>query len=234
MNKNIIFAISGFIGGLITGYFIGQTLSEKKHETEKNEDPYYVHLEYYDNQQSENPYEPTPEDLPDEVKAKEEKKYIDYTAYAKKVQEEKYAAESEFPVDENEPTEIKDDPHEGFYETEEENEDRIAKELAEEAKKFKEKHAGTIELLSKDSWDSDFPEEDYDKLELWYFPDYEELCDESGSLLIPIYKYVGDCFRKVGFDRNDDEEIYIRNHIMEENYKIHKERDISREEYFGY
>lgn len=109
----------------------------------------------------------------------------------------------------------------------------VVKEEEEEVKE--EKPVKAIEMMRKEQWDTDFPEDDYDRQELWFFPEDDcVLTDEDGNILEPKEKYIGNIFDKIGFTTNTDPEIYICNHQMSTHYLVHKEKDISRDSFFNY
>lgn len=195
MKRTIIFGVVGFAIGSIAGGLFGYKYGKKKEkdiqEMKDNEDPLYVHLEYFDKNNEENtPAEP-----------------INYNNISK--------AELEHPKDDDE-------------------EDVLAKEASEEAEKYRKEHAGKIELMKPDEWDSDFPVEDYDPQELWFFPMTNELTDEDGEHLEPMEKYVGYILNQINFAGSVDKFVCIRNHPLEKRFKIWKEDDISSEEFFAY
>ena len=121
-------------------------------------------------------------------------------------------------------------PDEDEEDLDEEDEDLIRK--GEEAKQYKSKHRGKIELISKSEWESDFPAVDYDRQELWYFPDEGTLTDEEGNEL-DLYEYVGNCFDKINFYTSTDEECWIRHNPKETDYYIHKEAEIPKDIFFN-
>lgn len=209
--KNIIFAVVGFVTGTAAG--IGGTIAVQKLKARKNP--------------SERKHPLLTRDLPKEEKeeAKEEEvgpKIVDHVDLTEKkeaeaiIEEEGYGAEYEHPED--------DDPeHEAYME-------QLRSRKARED--YVNAHKGKIELMTEDEWDTDFPEEDYSHAELWYFPDEDVLTDEDGNIVEPIEEYVGELFDKLRFKTNDWERMYVRNHPREEDYYIHKETRMSREDFF--
>lgn len=192
MKQNIIFGLGGLGIGVLIGGAIGYFIAKKHEAIEENEEPEYIHLEYFDK---------TPE-LP----ASDPVDYANYSAFA---------AEAEHPQDDEE-------------------EEKESIDFAKEREAYKKEHEGRIEMMKLEDWDSDFPEEDYDHQELWYFPETGELTDEDGALLEPMEKYVGNIFARIGWDTNNDESICIRNHILEKDFKIWKQPMITKEEFFHY
>lgn len=210
--KNIIFAAIGFITGVGAG--VGGTIAVQKIKGRKKS--------------SERTQPLLTKDLPKKEKEepKEEEagpKIIDHVELtdAKKeaekiIEEEGYGAEYEHPED--------DDPEHELY-----LEQLKMKKARED---YVNAHKGKIELMREEEWDTDFPEEDYSHAELWYFPDEDVLTDEDGNILEPIEEYAGELFDKLHFRTNDWERIYVRNHPREEDYYIHKETRMSREDFF--
>lgn len=204
--KNIIFAAIGFVGGVAAGIISVHIYNRiKDRKTDDNLEPVVL------------------SDLSDEDREKFEPRKRDkksnadeHAEYNHILEEEGYAAESEYPED--------DDPDEEIYQ----------KQLESRRKReeYVKSHEGKIEMMKDDEWDTDFPEDDYGQAELWYFPDEDVLTDEDGNVLDNITDYVGELFEKTRFRTNDWEQIKIRNHPMEMKYYIHKETRMTREEFF--
>lgn len=137
--------------------------------------------------------------------------------------EEAYTAMEE-DLDDDETIVINDIPAEP-EEAEEEAEEKIEMSVS-----------NKITMMKKDDWDTDFPQDDFEREELWFFPDdgLGVLTDEDGEVLEPIERFVSNIFNKTGFPQNDWIEIYICNNALEKHFWIHKEKDISRHDFFNY
>lgn len=91
-----------------------------------------------------------------------------------------------------------------------------------------------IEIISKKEFDDDLDGFDRYEEPYQYFPDTDELTNEDGELLEPMGYYIGDRFDKVKFQTNEWDEIYIKNYGMNEKYRIVKQREITKEDFFNY
>lgn len=199
-------------------------------------------LGYYINKKEDNEYvEPIPVEKPEpepektqsdilEIKpAKIARKPgdvgINYTKYVKDL---KYKQETEHPRDDD-PEE--EDNYEGeeepdMSEYEETYEERIAREQEESlahAEEYRRQHKGKIELMQSDEWDTDFPETDYEREDLYYFTESDILTNEDGEKL-DENETIGPKVRQVGWMQSPDDVIYVRNHPQEKEYRIFKER----------
>ena len=223
MNKSIILAaLAGFAGGVAVG--AGSVVIVNKIKDSKKKEPRKALLL---------------QDAPTEPKKVKEKKeeagddtagdqYMEVPTTPEEKQEykeiltnegyssEQEAAEAEFPQDE--------DPMAAAV--------KASLKMHEQIKAYREEHEGKIEMMREDEWDTDFPEEDYEHSELWFFPDEYILTDEDGNTLEPIEEYVGNLFEKTRFPFNNWEVLYVRNHPREEDFKIHKETRMGRDEFF--
>lgn len=241
MKKEIIFsAAAGFGVGALLGT-LATYLITKKHAETKEEIDIQSRLTFFDEPEEE-VIEIHEDDGPEVIAAKLAQagiKGVDYSRYNQIVKEEQYKAEAEFPVDENEPEEEPkpEDPYEGFYETDEERAKRENFEIEEQRKLFAKKWGNKISAITEEDWNagsSDFPINDYDREELWFFPITGELTDEDGTVLEPIEEYVGSLFEKFNFATSNQMEFYVRNGIKETEYYIHKEPDMMPLDFFHY
>lgn len=204
MKKLIITAVIAFAAGVGTGVLIKGLLSKKRANDECDEEPI------------------NDDSSVEECEGSEEGPVED--------EEETLTAESlNGEADRIYSSKVKV-PDEDEEDLDEEDEELIRK--GEEAKQYKSKHRGKIELISKSEWESDFPAVDYDRQELWYFPDEGTLTDEEGNEL-DLYEYVGNCFDKINFYTSTDEECWIRHNPKETDYYIHKETEIPKDIFFN-
>ena len=154
---------------------------------------------------------------------------INYTEYVKDL---KYKQETQSPPDDDpddedsdisEDTPIEDQMNmEDFEETYEERVEREAEEALEHSERYKREHKGKIELMTSDDWDTDFPENDYEREDLYYFTGSDILTDEDGNQM-PENETIGSKVRQVGWMQSSDDMIYVRNHPKEKEYRIFKE-----------
>lgn len=153
--------------------------------------------------------------------------------YRKFVEKLVYKQETEHPTDEEEEKDIseglteeeEEELKEECEETYEERIEREAQENAEAVEEYKKEHEGKIELMTEDDWNTDFPETDYDREDLYYFTDSDIVTDEDGHQVDEL-EYVGSKVRQVGWMSagSPDEVIYIRNHPKEKEFRLFKER----------
>lgn len=99
---------------------------------------------------------------------------------------------------------------------------------------FNKKYKGKIKAITQEDWDSDFYETDYDREELYYFPNEDILADENSNTL-EEKAYLSDFLDRYGFKTNPDpdEVVYIRNGILEKEFKVNKVLDCTKEDYLG-
>lgn len=162
--------------------------------------------------------------------AKPDEPGINYTEYVKdlKYKQETQVPPDDDPDDEGDILEDEVDPEEDmnmedFEETYEERLERENEEALEHSERYKRDHKGKIELMTSDEWDTDFPETDYEREDLYYFTESDVLTDEDGNHVDEI-ETIGPKPRQVGWMQSSDEVIYVRNHPKEKEYKIFKER----------
>ena len=108
-------------------------------------------------------------------------------------------------------------------ETYEERLERESEEMVESMEEYKKAHKGKIDLMTQEEWDSDFPEADYEREDLYYFTEDDVLTNEDGDQL-DKEEYLGKKVGQIGWYKNPDNEIYIRNHPKEKEYRVLKER----------
>ena len=77
--------------------------------------------------------------------------------------------------------------------------------------------------MQSDEWDTDFPETDYEREDLYYFTGSDILTNEDGEKL-DENETIGPKVRQVGWMQSPDDVIYVRNHPQEKEYRIFKER----------
>lgn len=114
-----------------------------------------------------------------------------------------------------------DDPEN--EETYEERIDREQEEISEAMSEYRKKNKDKIVPIQRDEWDTDFPEIDYDKQDLYYFTTDDVLTDEDGNI-VDEAEYIGSKPRQFGWMENDEERIYIRNNPKETDFQVWKEK----------
>lgn len=105
-------------------------------------------------------------------------------------------------------------------------EERIEREQLEEEEamsEYRKRNAGKIVPIQKDEWDTDFPEVDYEKKDLYYFTVDDVLTDEDGNI-VNEEEHIGTKPRQFGWMANNEEKIYIRNNPKETDYQVWKEK----------
>jgi hypothetical protein len=218
--NNTVTALGMFVAGTALGFTVGYYMNRKNHEKEMREA-----MEAFDRYSQ--PSEPensqgeeimnTPDFKPAKFAKPDGTKGINYTQYNK---DQVAKAEAESPTEEDIPQEEEDmSEYEETYEERLERENQEREEAKEEYSMSKE---GKIELMRSDEWDTDFPETDYDREDLYFFTEDDTLTDEDGKVL-PEDEYIGPKVRQIGWMRSPDDVIYIRNHPKEKEYRVFKE-----------
>ena len=245
MKKEIIIAAVSFVAGMVAGgvtLAVSQKMKAKKaesgsqsEETPSEEEP----KEEDEDPQPSKEADPPPPLVEHPAKiAKGDQLGINYTAYNQEVERLKYAAESEFPR-EDDPPDVSDEINEeDFYETEEERIQREMAEMYEERLKDKKLHEGEIKAHPvSEYWanlDSDFPQDDHGFKEFRFFPEEQILTPEDNVMILePIKEYIGDVFDRLNWWQNtgEEEDLYIHNYPLELHMLIHKEPKESFEDW---
>lgn len=227
MNKAVL-ATLFFAAGAAVGFTVGYYINK----TEQDNDKEFVEPIVVDKKVEEPEPQKSQGTIFDIKPAKLAKKPgdvgINYTEYVKELQ---YKQETQSPPEDEPESEEGDDISENpeeeidmsrFEETYEERLERESEEALEHSERYKREHKGKIELMTEDDWDTDFPETDYEREDLYYFVDSDILTDEDGNQL-PESETIGPKVRQVGWMQSKDENIYVRNHIKQKEYRIFKE-----------
>ncbi len=230
MNKAVLATLC-FAAGAGFGFAVGYFMVNRK---VSEEDKQYVEPIHVEEKPKPEP-EKTQGDVFDIKPARLAKKPgdvgINYTEFVKDLQ---YKQETQSPpedepeydtyeISDGEEESIEDQMNmEDFEETYEERLERESEEALEHSERYKREHKGKIELMTEDDWNTDFPETDYDREDLYYFVDSDILTDEDGNQL-PENETIGPKVRQVGWMQSPDENIYVRNHPQEKEYRIFKE-----------
>lgn len=231
MNKIAIASLS-FTAGTIAGFLIGHFIVIEKDEPEKvtAEDirkqsvpqPVVKVEEKVDPAETESPKDDDPTLFnsagPAKI-ARPGQNGVNYAKVQKIVQENGYTSEEEIQ-------EVIDDPDN--EETYEEMIDREREALSEAMDEYRKKNKDKIVPIQKDEWDTDFPEVDYEKQDLYYFQGDNVLTDDEGYEL-DIDEYMGPKPGQFGWYDNAEERIYIRNNPKETDYQVWKQSCTSKE-----
>lgn len=144
---------------------------------------------------------------------------VNYAKVQQIVQEKGLTSEEEIQDVINDP-----DNEETYEELVEREQEEFSSAMAEYRKKNKDK----IVPITRDEWDTDFPEVDYEHRDLYYFTGDKVLTDEDGNT-VDIEEYMGTKPGQFGWYDNAEEVIYIRNNPKETDFKVWKEQCMSYE-----
>ena len=139
---------------------------------------------------------------------------VNYAKVQQIVKDNGYTSEEEIQ-------EVINDP-----DNEETYEERLEREqiaMEEAMSEYRKKNKNKIVPIQSDEWDTDFPEVDYQKKDLYYFTHDGVLTDDEGNHL-NIEEYMGTKPAQFGWYENAEEIIYIRNNPKETDYKVWKEQ----------
>jgi len=233
MNKIAIGALSftaGLISGFIVAKFVEIELEEKnrtvvtaediRKDTQKKPEGENS-SEVVDPAEAENPSDDDPDQLlssgPAHI-ARPGQNGVDYSKVQKKVKE--IVEENGYASPEAIQEVINDPENEETYE---EREDRERMEMETNMAEYREKNKGKIVPITRDEWESDFREVDYDQEDLYYFAVDDVLTDKDGNVL-DANEFMGPKPFQFGWFNNDDDRIYIRNNPKETDFCVWKEK----------
>jgi hypothetical protein len=228
MNKAVLATLC-----ITAGVSFGFTVRYFVYNKDKNEDKEFVEpIQVETPVKTEEPKEEKPQDefagvKPARIAKHEGEVGINYTEFVKDL---KYKQETASPSEDDTydtgegdgETDDEEEDMKDYEETYEERVERESEEALEHSEKYKKAHAGKIELMTSDEWDTDYPESDYEREDLYYFTEDDVLTDEDGHKLDEA-EYIGPKPRQVGWMRSKDENIYVRNHPKEKEYRVFKE-----------
>lgn len=237
MNKTILYTTGGFIIGAAVGFLLGYKFKEQEDSTEREElvnqikEANKTLNEVQVQSEIENNDKPVITDVNPKIVsngpaklATPETPGINYSAYAKKIEELNYQSESLAPTD-GDDTELTDEEDEDIPEDEETFEERIDREndaINEEYKKYKEKKGDQIDVLGKNPIDKDYPNVSYQTEALLYFIPDNIVTDMVGNR-IDEEDILGNKLRRFGwFQKTDQESVWVRNNKYETDYHITK------------
>ena len=223
MNKLLI-ATLGFVAGSSVGFVAGYYICKKQHDANVEYiEPVFIEKEDEPKVEEPKPENPQKEILnftPAKIATKPGETGINYTKMCKDLQYKMDTVGPSEDDDEDAPEEELDISE--YEETFEERLEREHNEVIAHAEEYRKAHKGKIELMTSDEWDTDFPETDYEREDLYYFVDSDLLTDGDGHSLNEV-EYIGPKVRQVGWMQSSDEYIYVRNHPKEKEYRICKE-----------
>lgn len=226
MNKLVIFTL-GFIAGSGVGFAVGCYITKKQRANVEYMEPIYIEKEVsnkVEEPKPENPQKEIPNFTPAKIATKPGEVGINYTKMCKDLQ---YKMETTGPSEDD----SYDDDDDGseddmdmseYEETFEERLERENNETIAHAEEYRKAHKGKIELMTSDEWDTDFPETDYEREDLYYFTSSDVITDGDGHILNET-EFVGPKVRQVGWMQSSDAYIYVRNHPKEKEYRVCKE-----------
>lgn len=238
-SSTIIFATISFATGATVGFLAGWKWMEKKaqefNEVRDNKEEKTKEIKETKEAKSINPSKPQIVSNGPAKIATPESKGVDYSAYAKKVEELNYAkAETEHPKDSDE-DEVIDDSEEQVPEEEEDYDQRIQRETDEinqTYQKYLKDHENAIEVLGGQPIDKEYPDISFDQETLYYFTFDDLLVDENGVAIDEV-DIIGPKLRDGKWYTNSNyRDTWIRNHKYQTDYHVIKE-DTSYEDFFG-
>lgn len=224
MNKYVIAALS-FAAGAIAGFTVGYFITIEKDEEESRvtaddikekkviekkpvvEDPAEV----------ENPKDDDPDQLISTGpahRAMPGQPGVNYSKVNQIIKENGYS-------DPEDIKEVINDPDN--QETYEEREEREMLEASQAMSEYRKKNKDKIVPIQKDEWETDYPEIDYERKDLYYFTTDDVLTDDDGNQLDEA-EYIGVRPRQFGWMDNTEDVIYIRNNPKETDFKVWKQR----------
>lgn len=218
MNKAVLATLC-FVAGTTFGFAVGYYLNKENEYIEpiivnKNEEP-------KPEPEQEKQIVPTFDSKPAKIARRPGEVGINYTKYVKDLQ---YKQETISPSeDDDEETEDEGLDMKDYEETYEERMEREQASTKAREEQYRNEHKGKIELMTSDEWDTDFPENDYEREDLYYFTEDDVLTDEDGQKLDEL-ETIGPKVRQVGWMQSSEETICVRNHPQEKEYRVLKER----------
>ena len=231
--EKVVIATLCFAAGAGLGFAVGYSINRKEAEAREQEAieafKKYSQTSEPEKTQGEEMEERFPNMTPAKFAKPTGEKGINYSAYNAAVQEVKESiappeGDDEDTYEDESDLQAEDLVDKGDYEeTYEEMLERESNEYIEHAEHYKKEHAGKIELMTQDEWDSDYREADYERQDLYFFTEDDTLTDEDGAVLAEE-EFIGPKVRQVGWMRSPDDVIYIRNHPKEMEFRVFKER----------
>ena len=236
MNKTILYTTGGFIIGAAVGFLLGYKFKEQEDSAEREElvnqikEADKTHNEPQVQSENKKDYKPVITDVNPKIVSAGPAKLatpdtpgVNYSAYAKKIEELNYQRGSLAPTD-GDDTELTEEEDEDIPEDEETFDERVDRENAainEERKKYKEKKGNQIDVLGNNPIDNDYPNVSYQTESLLYFIPDDFVTDMVGNRIDEM-DILGNKLRRFGWFQNEQESVWVRNNKYETDYQITK------------
>ena len=236
MNKTILYTTGGFIIGAAVGFLLGYKFKEQEDSAEREElvnqikEADKTHNETQVQLENKNDDKPVITDVNSKIVSAGPAKLatpdtpgVNYSAYAKKIEELNYLRGALAPTD-GDDTELTEEEDEDIPEDEETFDERVDREndaINEECKKYKEKKGNQIDVLGNNPIDNDYPNVSYQTESLLYFIPDDFVTDMVGNRIDEM-DILGNKLRRFGWFQNEQESVWVRNNKYETDYQITK------------
>lgn len=237
MNKTILYTTGGFIIGAAVGFLLGYKFKEQEDSAEREElvnqikEANKILNEVQVQSENENNDKPVITDVNPKIVSSGPAKLatpdtpgVNYSAYAKKIEELNYQRGSLAPTD-GDDTELTDEEDEDDIpedeETFDERKDRENDEINEECEKYRKKKGDQIDVLGNNPIDDDYPNISYQTESLLYFIPDDFVTDRVGNRIDEM-DILGNKLRRFGWFQNEQEYVWVRNNKYETDYQITK------------
>ena len=236
MNKTILYTTGGFIIGAAVGFLLGYKFKEQEDSAEREElvnqikEADKIHNEPQVQSKNKNDNKPVITDVSPKIVSDGPAKLatpdtpgVNYSAYAKKIEELNYQRGALAPTDgdDTELTEEEDEDISEDEETFEERKDRENDEINEECEKYRKKKGDQIDVLGNNPIDNDYPNVSYQTESLLYFIPDDFVTDIVGNRIDEM-DILGNKLRRFGWFQNEQESVWVRNNKYETDYQITK------------
>lgn len=237
MNKTILYTTGGFIIGAAVGFLLGYKFKEQKDSAEREDlvsqikEANKTVNETQVQSENENNDKPVITDVNPKIVSSGPAKLatpdtpgVNYSAYAKKIEELNYQRGSLAPTD-GDDTELTDEEDEDDIpedeETFDERKDRENDEINEECEKYRKKKGDQIDVLGNNPIDDDYPNISYQTESLLYFIPDDFVTDRVGNRIDEM-DILGNKLRRFGWFQNEQEYVWVRNNKYETDYQVTK------------
>ena len=237
MNKTILYTTGGFIIGAVVGFLLGYKFKEQKDSAEREDlvsqikEANKTVNETQVQSENENNDKPVITDVNPKIVSSGPAKLatpdtpgVNYSAYAKKIEELNYQRGALAPTD-GDDTELTDEEDEDDIpedeETFDERKDRENDEINEECEKYRKKKGDQIDVLGNNPIDNDYPNISYQTESLLYFIPDDFVTDMVGNRIDEM-DILGNKLRRFGWFQNEQEYVWVRNNKYETDYQVTK------------